>query len=464
MQSNIVGTRIREHRRQQNIPQGELARHIGISPSYLNLIEWNKRRVPGQLLSKVADALNVTVEVLEGASERRLHERLTEIAQLPELEHEQVESQLTGEFIARFPGWARATATLARSQREATYRARILSERLSNDPYLNESVHRMLTRIAAVRSAADILTNYSDLREQRRSRFNQIVFEESQALSEVGEALAAYLDKADDVDQVLTPVDEVEALFEHHNNRFEELERAAESLDVRSFEYSPSSRRRMAIDLTKQRLGHQLDEIVRDREPAMTAAAQRRALIKLEAYAAEAILMPSTLFLEQAQVTSFDIERLADSFAVEEEAVIRRLTALPNAEGIPQFGYIQANAAGTILDMLAIKALSLPRYASACPLWALYRTQQAPEFYISQRALFPSGERFIFIAKALQVGKSGFNHAKHYMSHMLVMTERDAAHTVYAPDRSAPIEEVGPSCRLCPRIQCGHRVEDPISG
>ena len=46
---------------------------------------------------------------------------------------------------------------------------------------------------------------------------------------------------------------------------------------------------------------------------------------------------------------------------------------------------------------------------------------------------------------------------------MLVMEEADAAQTVYAPDPSTFVEEVGPSCRLCPRRSCAHRVEDPLS-
>ena len=36
--------------------------------------------------------------------------------------------------------------------------------------------------------------------------------------------------------------------------------------------------------------------------------------------------------------------------------------------------------------------------------------------------------------------------------------------TVYAPDPGTPVEEVGPTCRVCPRLTCPHRVEDPLAG
>ena len=41
--STLTGTRIREKRTVQNIRQADLAREVGISPSYLNLIEHNRR-------------------------------------------------------------------------------------------------------------------------------------------------------------------------------------------------------------------------------------------------------------------------------------------------------------------------------------------------------------------------------------------------------------------------------------
>ena len=463
MPDTIVGTRIRQRRREIGITQAELAKAVGISASYLNLIEWNKRRIAGTKLRKIAEALNVSLDDLEGSAERRLFEMLTEIAHLPSLDRLGIETDRTSELIARFPGWAKGLATLMRSEREAVARAQTLSDRLSNDPFLRETVHRMLTRIASIRSAADILTEYPELPPDRRDRFDRIIHDESLALSQIGEALATYLDKAEDADRVLTPLDEVEALFEARENHFREIETAAGVLADSLTDPRPVPRRLKARDVVEEQLSDLFKEMAAEQPQVKTAAARRRARQALFDYAIGAILMPMTAFAERAAALRYDIESLAQAFSVEVEAVCHRLTALPPGKDVPRFGYFQANAAGTIIEKLGLEGLALPRYAAACPLWVLYRAQQSPEAVIRQRALFPSGGRFVFVARARHQGTTGFGKPRHYVTDMVAMKESEAQHTVYAPDTSVPVEEVGPACRLCPRRSCLHRVEDPLT-
>ncbi len=463
MDHSIVGTRIRQRRRELGVTQASLAQRIGISPSYMNLIELNKRRIAGALLRRTAHALDLPLDDLDGVSEKRLVETLVGLAHHPSFRKLGVESERTNELIGRFPGWARALGALAQSEREASVRVQTLSDRLSNDPYLSETVHRMLTRIAAVRSTTEILTEYADIPEDQRDRFNHIVHEEIRTLSDVGEALVAYLDRTDHTDRVLTPVDEVEALFNARGNRFTEIDEAARPLTPVLSDPHPVSRRQKARALAEEHLGEVINELTERESEIKTAAAVSRARRALLDYAVGAILMPMDAFAEEAANCGYDIELLAELFSAEVEAVCHRLTALPRAESVPRFGYFCANAAGIIIEMLGLEGLSVPRYAAACPLWVLFRAQQSPEAAIRQRVLFPSGERFVFVARARHTGPSGFGRPRHYVTDMVAMKEDDARHTVYDPGPSATVEEVGPSCRLCPRTTCAHRVEDPLS-
>ena len=83
---------------------------------------------------------------------------------------------------------------------------------------------------------------------------------------------------------------------------------------------------------------------------------------------------------------------------------------------------------------------------------------------IRQRAVFPNGARFVFLARARSARPTGFGKPRHYLTDMLALSEADARLTVYAPDPGVPVEEVGTACRICPRQACAHRVDDPLAG
>ena len=49
---------------QLRIRQSQLAKIVGVSPSYLNLIEHNRRRIGGKLLTDLAEALAIDIDLL----------------------------------------------------------------------------------------------------------------------------------------------------------------------------------------------------------------------------------------------------------------------------------------------------------------------------------------------------------------------------------------------------------------
>ncbi len=462
MPKTIVGTRIRERRRAMGVTQAEMSRRIGISASYLNLIERNKRGIAGPLLRRTAEALGLRLDELDDAAERRLLETLNEIAVAPDIAALGVEAAGAGELIGRYPGWARALAALARSERAATTEIQALSDRMTHDTFLGSSVHRMLTRVAAIRSAAEILTEYPDAPADRREQFLGIVNDESRVLTDVCEALAAYFDNAGESARSLTPLDEVEALFEACDNHFDALEAAAADLSDLLEDATPAPRRTTARALAAERLAGLVDGIIDGRSEIRTARARDRARTALLDYATGAILAPIEVFRLRAAELGYDIEALAATFALAVETVCQRLVALA-APGTPRFGYFRVNAAGTIVERRGLPRLVAPRYAPACPLWVLYRAQQSPEAVIRQRARFPNGDGFVFIARARNTGPTGFGKPRHYLTDMLAMTEADAGITVYAPAAGVPVEEVGPACRICSRYTCPQRVDDLMS-
>ena len=57
-----IGPKIKAFRRQLGLQANKLAQEINISPSYLNLIESGKRKIPLSLLIKAADKLDLSID------------------------------------------------------------------------------------------------------------------------------------------------------------------------------------------------------------------------------------------------------------------------------------------------------------------------------------------------------------------------------------------------------------------
>ncbi|MEM9139321.1 MAG: helix-turn-helix domain-containing protein [Pseudomonadota bacterium] len=443
MESPIIGARIREQRRQIGLTQAALARDVGISASYLNLIEGNKRRIAGQLLMKIAEALSLRPEDLDGAAERRLSQRLSDIARQPLLQPIDVEAGQTGELIGRFPGWGRAIEALAVSESTAQQTARAMADRLTHDPYLGETVHRMLTRIAAIRSVAEILTDVPDIAPDERSRFNRLIADEAKGLTSLGEALAAYFDTAEEAEHIRTPVDDVESFFARRANHVAEIETALTSAETRSLDD-------VIRDIITETPELQSEEVT----PLATAALQN--------YAHLAEDLPLAEFQAEAAAHGYDIATLAQVMETTVPRICQRLASLPTEPDRPRFGYVRANPSGAIAQTLRVEGLNVPRYAATSPLWVLYRAREAPGQVHRQHALFADGTRIVFAAFARNTAAPGFGQPPSFVTDMLTMSEDDAAMTVYAPDRTTPLEEVGPAAQLFPGPGLERQVDPPF--
>ena len=56
-----LGAKVRSLRRRENLSQAQLAQRLGVSASYLNLIEANRRPLPAGLLIKLAQQFSLDV-------------------------------------------------------------------------------------------------------------------------------------------------------------------------------------------------------------------------------------------------------------------------------------------------------------------------------------------------------------------------------------------------------------------
>ncbi len=412
------------------VRQVALARTVGISAAYLNLIEHNKRRIGGKLLTDIAEALGVEAGVLAEGAEAGLVADLREAAAgLPGVA---VETARAEEFAGRFAGWA--GLVVAQAQRIAGLERTVegLTDRMAHDPHLAASLHDVLTTVTAINSTASILVDTDEIEEEWRDRFHRNIHEDSQRLAESSQALVAYFDTAA----------EAEASA---GSPQEELERwlAARDYHVAGLEtVEPGS----AVDLPDA--------------AAQIGSASGQVLTKrfLRRYRGDAQAMPLAEFTARAEAQGYDPLALAAGFGTDPAAVLRRIAALPTPRGAGAIGLVICDGSGTLTFRKPIDGFALPRFGAACPLWPLY--QALGRVTAPVRAVVEmSGRertRFLTYAVAQPVAVTGFDAPSVIEATMLMLP----VDRVAVPD--LPVLQIGTSCRICPQHDCPARREPSI--
>jgi transcriptional regulator with XRE-family HTH domain len=115
MSKIAIGKTIRRLRMEQGYSQQGFAQKLGISTSYLNLVEHDQRNVTASLLFKLTDILNVDLAALSGVQERELEVALREVFADPLLGLEEPVPEAEIHSIAATPAGARAILALHRA-------------------------------------------------------------------------------------------------------------------------------------------------------------------------------------------------------------------------------------------------------------------------------------------------------------------------------------------------------------
>lgn len=430
--SSLTGTRIRERRALEGIKQSHLAEKVGISPSYLNLIEHNRRRIGGKLLNDIAAALNVEPSLLAEGAESVLIALLREAAL--EAEEPGVEFEQTESFAGRYPGWARLVVAQRRQIAQLGRAVETLTDRLTHDPQLAATLHEVLDTVSAVRSTASILVDTGEIEPEWRDRFHRNIKEDAERLAEGAQALVAFLDAARDAKRnAQSPQEEIEGFFVARDFHFPALEDDS-----------------MAPE-----------EIVRDARELVSGSAVSQALKSLRQYLADAKAMPLDSLRAAVDRHGPNPFRIAAQAEVDQAMVMRRLAALPELEA----GLVACDGSGALVFRKPLPGFPLPRFSSACPLWPLYRALTRPmaplHLRMEQqgRSTVPvGGELFDAFAVAMPKGPAQVNADPIFEAQMLFLPVSEEERDAWA----GGVVQVGSNCRICPRSECHARREPSI--
>ncbi|WP_010137329.1 helix-turn-helix domain-containing protein [Oceanicola sp. S124] len=436
----LTGTRIRERRMVLGLRQAELAKRAGISASYLNLIEHNRRRIGGKLLLSLAEALQVEPSALsEGAEAALLAQLRQAAADRPEAgaDLDRIE-----EFTGRFPGWAQLVAAQGRRLSTLERAVEVLSDRLAHDPHLAASLHEVLSTVTAIHATAEILVGEEGLEPEWRARFHRNIHEDSARLAEGARRLVEDLEEGEAAQEAGSPQEAVEGFLGAHGFHFPALELEPEA---------DAAAQRAAVERLLEEGAGQLG----------SGAARLIAGRVLERYAADAAAVPlSALRAALPEGGALDPVMLGARFGVDAGRMMRRLAMLPGPmladRGIAAPGLVACDASGTLIFRKPLDSFPLPRFGAACPLWPLFQALSRPMMPMAQVIRLAGRSEGLFLTHAIAQpsGVPVLNRDPTFEAHMLVQPSPAEA--------SEDLPRVGVTCRICPKAGCRGRREPSI--
>lgn len=415
--TSMVGTRIRERRIMVGVKQTDLAEAAGISASYLNLIEHNRRRIGGKTLHQLAEVLDVSPAFLSEGAEATLLAGLREAAK----DHEDAETDRLEEFAGRFPGWAGLILDLARQRGDLVQSVKALTDRIAYDPELAKSLHEVISTVTSIRSAATILADGQSLEPQWQSRFHRNIDEDSERLASEAEALVRYLEGAPGADMtVRTPLEQFHAFMDGHDHHFSELE-------------GPGGSARVASIIARS------DHLVSD-------VARQIALGVLEQYVQDARALPMTEMRDLIERHGPDPIQLAQATQQRLATVARRLGGLPE-EMVGPLGMFICDGTGRMIIQKPALGIDRLRTNSSCIHWPIYEVLGHPGQVIQKR-LRQDEARVIALAMSDEARPASVDRPALYHAQMLILPD-----TGSGPETAAEAR-VGASCALCTMGAC----------
>ncbi|MGI9394591.1 MAG: helix-turn-helix domain-containing protein [Boseongicola sp.] len=430
----LSGSRIRRLRIDRGLRQAALARACGISPSYLNLIEHNKRSIGGALLNRISEELDVDPAMISEGAEAALTLALeTAASSVQGLDRDAERSE---ELAGRFPGWARVIESQQKRLVQLEQSVETLNDRLTHDPFLSASLHNVLSAVTSIRSTSGILASGEPIEPEWQVRFHRNLYEDSQRLADAAEGLVTYLDAGADVgNSHVLPQDEVEAWLSKKCWRIDELEGERKTLP---------------------------EEILLSSEELATDAGKNLARTFAAAYAADAEALPSSDLSALLSAGNSDPRRIATELSLSLPLVLRRLATLPDdcfAGGFSP-GLVICDGSGTLTFRKPVSGFEPPRYGAACALWPLFQALQRPAMPIVEDVVLRGRDETHFTAYAI----SNTNYPAGYDGPPVVEATMLLMPSLLGDADSSRTIAIGSSCRVCSQRECPARRAPSILG
>ena len=448
-----IGPKIKAFRRQLGIQANKLSDRLGISPSYLNLIENGKRKIDGDLLLKVCEELKIELSDLTNKSELNLISNLSELLGDELFEDLDILGPEVNDLVNTNPKIARALIKLGDNYKQ-------------KGQEIVSKVENISGKIIDGRKASFPGEVVSDFLQENKNyfanleKFAEEIFNRIQINNRATYmALCDFLKTEYGVKVIdLLPEDDKPFSKKYLKNQKELHLSDYVALETKKLYASAQIAQEGAMTIIE----NYLSEFKFPSEES-----KKLTKVALLNYCGAAILMPYKLFHKECIKQKYDLELLQNTFACTFEQIAHRVTCLqdPKLPGIP-FHFLRVDVAGNISKRFSLSGIEIPRYGGACPRWNVYSAFSRPGVIQAAVSKMSNGEKYVCIARTVEKGVGRYGKKKSILSIGLGCQAKYAKDFVYTEnldlnDKKTEIP-IGVSCRTCDRLDCSQRAFPPL--
>ncbi|MEL6744045.1 MAG: short-chain fatty acyl-CoA regulator family protein [Pseudomonadota bacterium] len=447
----FIGPRLRELRQGQDHTQAQMAAALGVSASYINLIERNQRSASLRFLIALSDTYGVDWRQMTSNSNSLAVADLRQLFRDPafggvEPDIEELRSALDSapnlvEGVFNLFRTHRAYAEQLAAQNEAMGHAE--NGAMVSEPVVHDFFRSQNNYFAALEEAAESLHASHPLDP-----------------AEMYGGLKRYLEDVHKVKVELVPAAQMGKavrVFDRENR----VLRLSIALDYIN--------RVFHLGLSAGFVGFRpMFDMILDNSAITNPHHRARCQVELGNYFAAAVMMPYRAFMEEALASRYDLEHLSTTFGVSFEQVCHRLTTMqrPGARGIPFF-FLRIDRAGNVSKRFNATPIQLARFGGACPKLDTHFCFRMPGRIMTQVVEMPDNTRYFTVNRTVDRPSYRYSSDDKRLAVSLGCALPYAVQMVYGDDidASAPrhVTEIGVNCRLCPRQNCEQRAHEPFT-
>jgi predicted transcriptional regulator/DNA-binding XRE family transcriptional regulator len=450
MRKTFIGPRLRQLRRENKQTQAEMAKVLGVSAAYVNLLENNHRSLSVQLLIAFSDAYNVDWrDLVKDESSSKLAD-LRNTVQDPIFGQDPPDLQELRAAIDHAPILVDHFLRLYKNHRTTL-------ERLMRQG--GDSVADNLLASSPEAIIHDFFRNHKNHFPRLEAEAERLRNAEQCEADDVYAVLKNRLSQRHGISVRTLPIEDMSQALRVYDRETRQV-RLSQALD------HPNRAFQLAHVLCLEELSDLLDDHTGG-SGISSETGLARCQVELANYFAAAFLMPYTQFLETAQKTLYDVDRIAAAFGVSFEQVCHRLTTMqrPGAEGV-WFFFLRIDKAGNVTKRFNATSFNLAEYGGACPVWNIHTSFRTPGVIIPQFVELPDGERFFTISRTTDRPVFSRDTQDRRLGIALGCELRDANRIGYSAsfnlNDSQIFSPIGINCHLCPRQACSQRAHQPI--